>query len=101
MEGLGFPKRGRRVRDSFSRREAPSPLAELDSRWVKEAVQRSWASLELAQVRLTWWISRPRPGPSGPQLARVAGGVRCLRGRTGPPALLAYMALFRYKCVID
>ena len=72
MEGLGFLKRGRKVRDSFSHREMPSPLAELESRWVKEAVHRSWASLELAQVRPTWWAGRPTLGPSGPQLARVS-----------------------------
>ena len=56
----------------FSHRETLSPLVELDSRWVKEAVHRSWASLELAQVRLTWWVSRPRLGPSGPKLVRVS-----------------------------
>ena len=50
---LGFLKRRRRVRDSFSHREMPSCLAELDSRWVKEAVTRSWASLGLAQIRST------------------------------------------------
>ena len=52
--GLGFLKRGGRVRDSFSRRETPLPLMELDSKWVTEAVVRRWASLELAQVRPTY-----------------------------------------------
>ena len=50
VECLGFLKRGREVRDSFFSLRTPSPLAELGSRWVKEAVHRSWASLELAQV---------------------------------------------------
>ena len=49
---LGILKR-RRVRDSFSHRKTPSSHTELDSRWVKEAVHRNWASLELAQVRPT------------------------------------------------
>ena len=53
VSSLGFLKRRRRVRDFFSHRETLSPLTELDSRWVKEAVHRSWASLELAQVRPT------------------------------------------------
>ena len=47
---LGFLMKRRRVRDSLSRREMPSPLAELDSRWVKEAVCQNLALLELAQV---------------------------------------------------
>ena len=68
---LGFLKRRRGVRDSFPRRKTTAHPMELDSRWVKEAVHRSWASLELAQVRPTWWVGRPRLGPSGPQLARV------------------------------
>ena len=51
---LGFLKRRRRVRDSFSRRETPSRLAELDSRWVKQAMPRSWASLGPAQARPQW-----------------------------------------------
>jgi len=56
---LGFLKRRRRVRDSFSRRETPSRLTELDSRWVKEAVPRSWASLGLDQIRPTYRSASP------------------------------------------
>ena len=62
VEGLGFLKRRRGVRDSFSRRETPSPLTELDSRWVKEVVHQSWASLALAQVQPTQ--ARPQWAPA-------------------------------------
>ena len=89
------------MRDSFSRRETPSPLMELDFKRVTEAVVRRWASLELAQVWPTYRSADPGWAPVGPRLRGSAGGVMCLRGITGPPALLAYMALFRYKCVID
>jgi len=56
---LGFLKRGRMVRDSFSHSETLSCLAELDSRWVKQAVPRSWASLGLAQSRPTYRSAGP------------------------------------------
>ena len=39
----------------------------------------------------------PGWAPVGPNLHGSAGGVRCFRCRMGPPALLAYMALFRYE----
>ena len=56
---LGFLRRRRRVRDSFSRRETPSFLAGLDSRWVKEAMPRNWASLGLAQIWPTYRSAGP------------------------------------------
>ena len=98
---LGFLKRRRRVRDSFSRRETPSHLAELDSRWVKQAVPRSWASLGLAQVRPTYRSVDPVWAPVGPSLHGSTGMVVCLRDTMGPPALVAYMALFEHKYGID
>ena len=101
VEGLGFPKRGRRVRDSFSHCETPSPFKELGSRWVKEVVHRSWASLGLAQIRPTYRSVGPGWAPVGPSLRGSIGGVISLRGRMGPPALLAYMALFECKYEIN
>ena len=98
---LGFLKRRRRVRDSFYRRETPSRLTELDSRWVKEAVRRSWASLGLAQIRPTYRSAGPGWAPVGPSLRGSTSGVISLRGRMGPPALLAYMALFECKYGIN
>ena len=56
---LGFLEE--RYENSSSR--TSSSLTDLSSRWVKEAVHRSWASMELAQVR---------PTQAGPQLVLVS-----------------------------
>ena len=85
----------------FPRREMPARLTELDSRWVKEAVPRSWASLGLAQSRPTYRSAGPGYAPVGPSLRGSTSGVISLRGRMGPPALLAYMALFECKYGIN
>ena len=83
-------KRGTRL---ILNREMLARLTELDSRWVKEAVPQSWASLGLAQDQPTYRSVDPGWAPVGPNLPGSAGGVRCFRCRMGPPALLAYMAL--------
>ena len=98
---LGFLKRRRGVRDSFPRREMPARLTELDSRWVKEAVPQNWASLGLAQVRPTYRSVNPVWALVGPSLRGSTGMVVCLRDTMGPPALVAYMALFEHKYGID
>ena len=85
----------------FPRREMPAHLTELDSRWVKEAVPRSWASLGLAQVRPTYRSVDPVWALVGPSLRGSTGMVVCLRDTMGPPALLACMALFEHKYGID
>ena len=86
---------------SFSRCETPSRLTELDSRWVMEAVRRSWASLGLAQIWPTYRSAGPGWAPVGPSLRGSTGGVISLRGRMGPPALFSYMALFECKYGIN
>src|SRR6185312_14213185 len=98
---LGFLKRRRGVRDSFPRRETPARPTELDSRWVKEAVPRSWASLGPAQSRPTYRSAGPCWALVGPNLRGSTGGVISLRGRMGPPSPLAYMALFECKYGIN
>jgi len=67
---------------------------ELDSRWVKEAVQ-------LGRTGVVPGSADPGWAPVGPSLHGSAGGVRCFRCRMGPHALLAYMALFRDKYRIN
>ena len=91
-------KRGTRLLSSSRNAGMPHRL---DSRWVKEAVPRSWASLGLAQSRPTYRSAGPGWAPVGPTLRGSTGGVISLRGRMGPPALLAYMALFECKYRIN
>ena len=74
---------------------------ELDSRWVKEVVPRNLASLGLAQVRPTNRSVDPVWARVGPSLHGSTGMVVCLRDTMGPPALVAYMALFEHKYRID
>ena len=89
------------MRDSFPHRKTPARLTELDSRWVKEAVPRSWASLKLAQVQPTYRSVDPVWALVGPSLRGSTGMVMFLRDTMGPLALLAYMALFENKYGID
>jgi len=98
---LGFLKRRRGVRDSCPRRETPSFFVGLDSRWVKEAVPRNWASLGLAQARSTYRSVDLGWALVGPSLRGSTGRTMCLRVGMGPPTLLAYMALFEHKYGID
>jgi len=69
VEGLGFLRRGRSVRDYFSRCETPSSLMELDSRWVKEAVQLGRTGAFPGSVDLV-----DRPTQAGPQWAPACTG---------------------------
>jgi len=92
-------KKGTRL--LFSRRETPSFFVGLDSRWVKEAMPRNWASLGLAQARSTYRSVDLGWALVGPSLRGSTGRTMCLRVGMGPPTLLAYMDLFEHKYGID
>ena len=66
-----------------------------------EAQLRGTASLGLAQVWPTYRSVDLGWAPVGPSLRGSTGMVVCLIDRMGPPALLAYMALFEHKYRID